>query len=267
MSYAMKDQPTVNILLTYLQDFGVSVWQHNMISPGGDFVEAIQNSIRTADFVIMIVSAAALNSQWFQMESKYIASIREFSDRSITVIPVLLDDVELPDPLRYIAYLDCRGDPREAMRRLASQVLSTVLIDFSRLTGRQFENLVGDLLQDFGMRIERDVRLHDMHIDFRAYFQTHDVFGTPIEEIWLINVNYHLNDRVSASKSVDLEIKSRPFRKNNTYFALISSGNLTSVARNILQKSNIRVIEGVDLKRILCNRPHLVRQYFSTQSL
>lgn len=267
LSFASEDRPTAQLLAMRLEDAGLNVSSNHLIDLGESWLESIQRRIRAADFIIVIVSAAALRSRWVQKEIADAKALQEFSDRSITVIPVMLDHVELPEPLRDIAYVDFRSDPRAAVEALVSRLSSTVAIDFARLTGRQLEHLIGDLLVDLGLRVERNVHMDGWEFDFRAQFQTLDPFGARAEETWLVEVKHHSSNRLSVAAIADFLVRTRAIQSSGTHFALITSGQITSAARQMLRGLDIRVVEGVELKRILLTRPHLVRHYFTAKSL
>ncbi|MES2432885.1 MAG: TIR domain-containing protein [Pseudomonadota bacterium] len=267
LSYSSEDTPMAQLLAMRLQDAGVNVFSDDLTIPGENLVDRIQSRIRAADFVIVVVSAAALKSQWVQKEIAIATSLQELSDRSITVIPLILDNVELPEPLRDIAYLDFRGDPRMAVEALVSRLSSTVSIDFSRFNGREFENLIGDLLEDLALRVERNVRMHGMEFDFQAHFETVDPFGAPAVEDWLVEAMHYNSNRLSVSVIAHFMNRTRAIQSSATHFALITSSQITSAAREILHGSSIRVIEGVELKRILLTQPRIVRRHFGTRPL
>lgn len=267
LSYSAQDKPTAQLLALRFQDAGIEVFSDTPpISPGGDWTQSVQERMRASDYMIVLLSTLGLQSQHLQKEVLSAKTLQELSDRSITVIPVLLDDVGLPGPLRDIQYVDFRSDPRAAVDALVSRFRSTFSTDLSHLSGEQFENLIGDLLVDLGLEVERDVRVGFTRFDYRANFRSSDPFGAPSNEVWLIEAKHYSATRLSVQVISEFVSNIQPIRHDATHFALITSGQITSAAREMTRAAAIRVVEGVELKRLLLTRPHLVSQHFGAQS-
>ena len=106
ISYSHKDKQFAKRLATDVRDAGHAVWIDEIeILVGNSLIEEIRNGIDSVDFVAAIISSASLNSQWFKKELD-LASNREIDEKRVVVLPILLDDVELPGFLKGKYYAD-----------------------------------------------------------------------------------------------------------------------------------------------------------------
>lgn len=267
LSYVQQDKVTAQLLTLRLQDAGVDVWLDANITPGDRWQDAVERKLRSSDYFIILVSSVALDSRHFHNEVLKQEFVRELSDRSITVIPILLDDVELPAAIRHIQYIDFRANPRAAVEDLVSRLETAVDVDFSALSPHQFQELVADLLFDMGFQAEREAFFQGFHFDFRISFAGMDPFGGSTAENWLIEVKHYSSGRLSVGDIRAFAGMALAIRDQKTHIALITSSQVTSAAREMVRQTPVRLVEGVELKRILLTRPDLVRKHFTYQRL
>ena len=104
ISYAHKDAARVGPLVHALQDEGCRVWWDRDISPGRNFEREIEKALDDAACVLILLTRNAAGSEWIQGEYA-------FGQEYKKVIPVLLDDVRVPVPLRSLKVADLRGWP------------------------------------------------------------------------------------------------------------------------------------------------------------
>ena len=240
----------------------MDVWLDKDLQPGELWQDVVDRKLRTSDYFIALISSASVHSKHFHEEVLQRDFVRGLSDRSISIIPILLDDVELPPSMRDIHYLDFRADLRVAMEKLISTLAPAVDIAFSLLPPRQFEELIADLLSSLGYKPEREVAFQGRTFDFRVPFTRTDPFGGIISEDWLIEVKHYSSGRLSVAAVAEFANVAKVMRDQNTRLALVTSSQVTSAAREIVRESPLRLVEGVELKRILLTRQELVRKYF-----
>jgi hypothetical protein len=267
VSYAQQDEVTAQLLALRLQDIGIEVWLDTNVQPGERWQDVVDRKLRTGDYFIALISSASLNSKHFHEEVLRRDFVRGLSDRSIPVIPILLDDVEVPPSMRDFLYLDFRADPRVAMEKLVATLAPAIDIDFSVLSGHQFEELVGDLLASLGFEPEREVAFQGHRFDFRLPFTRTDPFGSSSVEDWLIEVKHYSSGRLSVSLVMEFANVAMMMRNQDMRIALVTSSQVTSAAREIIRRAPLRLVEGVELKRILLTRPEIVRKHFGVGRL
>ncbi|SEG76731.1 TIR domain-containing protein [Bosea lathyri] len=267
VSYAQQDRATAQLLAMRLQDVGMDVWLDTSVQPGEVWRDVVDRKLGMSDYFIALISSASVNSKHFHEEVLRRDFIRGLSDRSIPIIPILLDDVEVPPSMRDILYLDFRADPRAAMERLVATLAPAIDIDFSVLSPYQFEELVADLLASLGYEAEREVVVQGRNFDFHLTFTRSDPFGGSIAEDWLIEVKHYSSGRLSVAVITEFANLATLMRDQKTQIALVTSSQVTSAAREILRQAPLRLVEGVELKRILLTRPELVRKHFGGQRI
>lgn len=166
-------------------------------------------------------------------------------------------------------YLDLRENRTAAIRRLVEQIGSVPSLDFSKLDGRTFEEMVGELLATLGFSVQRMPLTRDSGYDFVASYRSRDPFGAEQTDTWLVEVKLYRDGRVSIhalQQLLALLVVTGGSRKG----LVVTNGRLTSVARTFLDESvrkwrpELRVIDGTELTNLLIQHPEVTRKYFPT---
>ncbi len=101
---------------------GVQSWYDNWeILPGDSLTHKIGESILDNDFFVVVLSPNSVDSEWVQRELD-LALNKEFRERQVQVIPVLLRDCEVPPFLRDKVYADFRQDYHNGLVKLLRAV-------------------------------------------------------------------------------------------------------------------------------------------------
>lgn len=124
MSYAHVDRPVVQTFANELQQFKVRTWiDQQELRPGDSLLDVIGKGLTRADALVFFASQASLKSEWARHELEFFAANRLRGKEGPILIPVLLEDVELPSFLRDYLYLDLRNETvRDAARKIAAAV-------------------------------------------------------------------------------------------------------------------------------------------------
>ena len=93
ISYSRKDAGRISPLVEALQANGHHVWWDRDIPPGRNFEREIENALASASCILVMLTKNSAESEWVQGESS-------FGQEHKKLIPVLLDDVRVPLPLR-----------------------------------------------------------------------------------------------------------------------------------------------------------------------
>ncbi len=108
LSHSHQDKLFARNLAADLRHAGHTVWiDEGEIRVGDSLVEKIREGLDRVDFVAAILSEASIGSEWVKRELD-IASNREIDEKRVMVLPLLLEDVELPGFLRGKYYADFR---------------------------------------------------------------------------------------------------------------------------------------------------------------
>jgi len=103
LSYAREDEEKVKKLYQKLSDAGLKPWMDKKdILPGEQWKFRIPQAVRCSDFFLVCLSANSVDKRgWIQKEIKEALDIwQEMLDSDIYVIPVRLEDCEVPEGLR-----------------------------------------------------------------------------------------------------------------------------------------------------------------------
>lgn len=102
ISYSRKNwNDHVKHLVAQLQEQGHRVWVDQYVIKGGDdWLDEINNALKASKMLILCVSSDAIESRYVRIEYRY------FIDKKKPIIPLILEDVELPAELIRINYIE-----------------------------------------------------------------------------------------------------------------------------------------------------------------
>jgi hypothetical protein len=108
ISHSHADKGFARKLAADLRKAGHIVWiDEGEINVGDSLIEKIREGIDRVDYVAAVLSKASIESEWIKRELD-IASNREIEEKRVVVLPLLIQDVELPGFLKGKFYGDCR---------------------------------------------------------------------------------------------------------------------------------------------------------------
>ena len=110
ISYSHKDKDFVTPLLYSLNELGIETWIDDLeIKSGDNIFEKIQHGLSEASHLIVVLSTAYVESKWTRTELNTFLSLK-FKTLGGKVIPILMEQCEIPTILRDIAYYDFTKD-------------------------------------------------------------------------------------------------------------------------------------------------------------
>lgn len=105
LSHNHQDKDVATPLAARLRLVGADVWLDDWeIKPGDSIVGKVNEALGLADTVLLLWSENAAHSRWVNSEMET-AIARRLSDGSVRIIPVRLDDTELPALLQPLKWL------------------------------------------------------------------------------------------------------------------------------------------------------------------
>lgn len=106
LSHNSKDKPWVRVLAQRLMADNIVVWLDEAeINIGDSLIDKIAEGIKEMKFVAAIISKNSVKSSWVQKEIS-MAMSKEIAGRKVTVLPLVIDDCELPPSLSDKLYAD-----------------------------------------------------------------------------------------------------------------------------------------------------------------
>ncbi|CAN5642714.1 hypothetical protein BH20VER1_BH20VER1_05470 [soil metagenome] len=106
LSHSSRDKPFIRKLAADLNQAGIDVWfDEQTILVGDSMTEKIGQGLAQSDFFVIALSKNSVSSTWVQKELNN-AVIQEVERRAVTVLPIKLDDCDVPAILRDKKYAD-----------------------------------------------------------------------------------------------------------------------------------------------------------------
>lgn len=110
ISYSHQDKDFVDKLAANLVMHKARVWVDRWeLSVGDSIIDKIQEAIQESSAFIIVLSRSSMKSEWCKKELSS-GLLRELEEKRVVVLPLLLEDCELPIFLRGKMYADFRHD-------------------------------------------------------------------------------------------------------------------------------------------------------------
>ena len=125
ISYARPDSEKAVLLFNELSNFGFDVWFDQVsLLPGQLWENEIKKAIKDSEFFILLSSKNSVDKRgYIQKEIKFALEIyKEVPEGQIYVIPLRLDDCEIPPSLAPIQYVDLFPDWKVGIEKLIKAI-------------------------------------------------------------------------------------------------------------------------------------------------
>jgi len=124
--HASEDKPFARVLAAELRNDGAAIWLDELeIRVGDSIVQKVSEGLQGASHLVIILSRHSVSKPWVAKELSY-SLMRQLSDRSISILPVRLDDSQIPALLSDVKYADCRDDFSKGVRELRLAIFGGV---------------------------------------------------------------------------------------------------------------------------------------------
>jgi TIR domain len=108
VSHSHSDKPFVRRLVEDLRKADLNVWlDEQELAPGDSIIDRVSEGLKDTDYLVAILSRSSMQSKWVQAELNAALS-GQLSHTGTAVLPVLIEDVEIPVLLRDRLYVDFR---------------------------------------------------------------------------------------------------------------------------------------------------------------
>lgn len=130
LSHSHADKVIVRKVADRLRRGGIRVWiDEAEMKTGDNLIQNIAHGLDSSDFVAFFISNNSLSSAWAQKELDVAISRQVSGQGQAILLPILLDDVEIPPLLRDVVYLDLHDGDAD---RAASELIETILKRWTR---------------------------------------------------------------------------------------------------------------------------------------
>lgn len=133
ISYSHADKTFVDKLALDLVSHQAHVWVDTWeLNVGDSILNRVQEAIQDSSALLIILSRASVASDWCKKELNA-GLMRELAEKRVVVLPVLVEDCEIPVFLREKVYADFRTDYRRGLKALVEAIARVTKIDQGRL--------------------------------------------------------------------------------------------------------------------------------------
>lgn len=116
ISYSWKDSSVAERVRESIPD-PFEVWiDKDQIRPGDSISTAIQEGLSGSDYYVILISENATSSSWVKAEIALAFDLAQ--KKNLSVIPILLDEVEVPFAFRGLLYIDFRSSVAAGLESL-----------------------------------------------------------------------------------------------------------------------------------------------------
>lgn len=122
LSHSSSDKPFVRQLASDLDAAGVSVWlDEQRIKVGDSISESISHGLASSDFFLIVISEKSIESEWVRKELNS-ALLTEVQKRQVHILPLKLEDVEIPSLIADKRYADFSDSYRAGLSSLLAKL-------------------------------------------------------------------------------------------------------------------------------------------------
>jgi TIR domain len=133
ISYAHNDKAFVDKLAVSLIKHDAHVWVDTWeLNVGDSILNRVQEAIQSSSALLIVLSKASIASEWCKKELSA-GLMRELDEKKVIVLPVLVEDCEIPVFLREKMYADFRKDYKVGLKALVEAVARVTKIDQGHL--------------------------------------------------------------------------------------------------------------------------------------
>ncbi|MEP5630376.1 MAG: toll/interleukin-1 receptor domain-containing protein [Tateyamaria sp.] len=118
ISYNHEDKSTAESLAKILVQAKQNVWIDQWeLNAGDSLIQRIEEALGGADAILVLLSKNSTQSEWCKKELRS-GLLRELEEKSVLVIPIVLDDCEIPLFVREKLWIDFRKNRDEQLALL-----------------------------------------------------------------------------------------------------------------------------------------------------
>lgn len=154
ISYCQKDKERVTLFASMLANNGFDIWMDvKNISLGESIVSSIATGLNEASIYMLFISKNSNKSSWVNEELN-IALSMSINNKTLKIVPVLLDDCEIPLVLTGRKYLDARNSIQTALLQLNEELQKNSLNKSYHISLQKKPVLIGVV---FGLSKDTDI--------------------------------------------------------------------------------------------------------------
>ena len=135
ISYSHSDEQIVNKLAAHLVKHNANVWVDTWeLNVGDSILNKVQDAIQESSALLVILSKASVESEWCKKELSA-GLMRELDEKRVVVLPVIVEDCDIPIFLREKMYADLRADFDVGLHKILDAIAKVTNAYQGRLEG------------------------------------------------------------------------------------------------------------------------------------
>lgn len=164
ISYSSKDVEFVNKLSAELVKKRVPIWLDQWeMRPGDSLIDKIQNAISESSFLLVILSKNSVESEWCKKELNS-GLMRELEEKKVVVIPVLIDECNIPLFLKEKQYANFKTNFETGFQALLRSLAILVSEHMGQFKGK-------DTITDYAINWGLENSLFYMAVDMINWYK------------------------------------------------------------------------------------------------
>jgi hypothetical protein len=138
ISYSHADASFAEHLAKQLVAQKANVWLDKWeLSVGDSLLERIQSAVQGSSALLVVLSKASVASEWCKKELNS-GLLRELEEKRVVVMPVLLEDCEIPIFIRGKLYADFRSNFDQGLQTLLQGIAKVTSTSLGRVDNPEF---------------------------------------------------------------------------------------------------------------------------------
>jgi len=138
ISYSHKDKKFVDKLAMQLVQRNVNVWLDRWeLAVGDSIVDRVQEAVDGSSALLVILSKASTSSEWCKRELSA-GLLRELEEKRVVVMPVMLEDCDVPVFARGKMFADFRSDFDDGLRSVSEGIAKVTNSSMARAKDPEF---------------------------------------------------------------------------------------------------------------------------------
>src|SRR6266849_1326550 len=152
ISYSHADKTFVNKLAAHLVRHNAHVWIDSWeLNVGDSLIQRIQQAIQESSALLVVLSKASVQSEWCKKELSA-GLVRELEEKKVLVLPVLVEDCDIPIFLREKLYANFRTSFDDGLEAIVPAVAKFTNPDQGRFTAGKANR---DWAESWGVRDDK----------------------------------------------------------------------------------------------------------------
>jgi hypothetical protein len=123
LSYASADRAIALRVANGLAAAGVKVWSDKTSISAADWMHEIERTLSAADFFVFFISQRSVASSFAARELRIALDRKLSGEGGAVILPVMLEDTEVPPLLRDLKWIDLRdGEFERGLKELVNAI-------------------------------------------------------------------------------------------------------------------------------------------------